>query len=106
MDEEEVQVVEAQLLQGTVERPARLVGCVRAVVQLARDEDVGAVEPGFPDRLADLLLVAVHLRRVDVPVAGLQSGDRGLAGLVRRDLEGPEAELRDRHTVVEGDGRY
>jgi hypothetical protein len=58
--------------EGPVERLASVVGPVRAVVELAGDEDVGSVESGGADRLADLLLVAVHLRRVDAPVADLQ----------------------------------
>ena len=79
VDEEQVDVVEAQLGERAVERPAGVVGPVEAVVQLAGHEDVAAVEPGRADRLADAPLVAVHLGGVDVPVADLQRLAHGAA---------------------------
>lgn len=106
MDEEEVQVVQPDLLHRALEGVEGVVVRVGAVVQLAGDEDVAPVETGVPDRLPDLLLVAVHLSRVDVPVSGLQGRQGGLTGFLRRDLEGAESELGDLHAVVERDGGY
>src|SRR3954454_9800378 len=104
VDEEEVDVVEAEVGERPVERAAGVVGLVEAVVELARHEDGGPIETGVADRLADLLLVAVHLGRVDVPVPDLEGGGHGRGGLGGVDLEDTEAELRDRVTVVEVDG--
>ena len=84
----------------------RVVVRVEAVVELAGDEDLAAVDAGGADGLADLLLVAVHLGGVDVPVADLERRERGVLGLLGLDLEHPEAELRDLDTVVERDVRY
>jgi len=78
---------------------------VDAVVELAGDEHVGPVAPGGADRLTDLPLVAVHLGRVDVPVADLQRPTHDPDGVLGVDLKDTEAELRDRVTVVEVDRR-
>ncbi len=103
MDQEQVDVVEAQRLQGAVERSPRIVGLVGGVAQLAGDEHLAAVQAGGPDALADALLVAVHLGGVDVPVAHVQSLADRLGRLGRVDLEHPEAELRDGLAVVQGE---
>ena len=87
VDQEQVDVVGAELVEGLGERLAGVVGPVEAVVQLAGDEDVAAVEAGLGQRLADLLLVLVHLGRVDVPVTGLERGQHRLDGVLRLDLE-------------------
>src|SRR5439155_11272965 len=71
VDEEQIDVVEAERGQRAVERGARVVGAVEAVVELARDEDLASVEAEGANRLADAALVAVHLRGVDIPVADL-----------------------------------
>src|SRR5690348_18334794 len=76
------------------------------VGQLAGDEHVPAVDAGPGDGLAGLLLVAVHLRGVDVPVTGLQGGAHGLDGVLRLDQEDTEAELGDRPAVVQHDVGY
>jgi len=106
MNQKQVQVVEAQRLQRLVECLAGVVGPVGVVAQLACDEHLAAVQIGPPDRLADLLLVAVHLGRVDVPIAGLQRGADGGHGVLRLDQEYAEAELRDHLAVVQHDVRY
>jgi hypothetical protein len=78
---------------------------VEAVVELARDVDVRAVDAGAGDAVADARLVAVHLGGVDVAVAdGERALDR-LWRLLRRDLEDAEAELRNRVAVVQGEIR-
>ena len=50
VDQEQVDVVDAELGERLVERAARVVGLVEAVVELARDEDVLAVDAGGGDR--------------------------------------------------------
>ena len=49
VDQEQVDVVDAERLQRAVERAAGVVGRVEAVVQLAGDEDVAAVQAGGAD---------------------------------------------------------
>jgi hypothetical protein len=106
VDQEQVEVVDVQRLQRALEGAERVVVRVEGVVQLAGHEDVATVDAGRPDRLADLLLVAVHLRGVDVPVAHLERRQGRVLGLLGLDLEHPEAELGDVDTVVQGDARY
>src|SRR6185437_3887339 len=106
VDQEQVDVVGAERLQRYLECDPGVVGQVRVVAQLAGDEHIAAVKPGLRDGLADLLLVAVALRGVDVPVAGLQRRHHGLDRVLRLDLEDAEAELRDLLAVVQRDVRY
>jgi hypothetical protein len=76
VDEEQVQVVEAEVGQRPVVGAQGVVAAVEAVVQLAGHEDLVAGDARARDGLADTLLVAVHLGGVDVPVADLE-GDGG-----------------------------
>ena len=103
MNQEQVEVVEAERLEGAVEGCESVGPVVEAVVELARDIDVGAVDTGLGDRLADLLLVAVHLGGVDVAVAGPEGGEGGRLRGLGSDLIGAEAQLRNRAGVVERD---
>ena len=102
VDQKQVDVLEAERRERLVERAAGVVGLMEAVVQLARDVDVTALEPACADRLADTVLVAVHLRRVDVAIAGVERVRHRLRRLGRRDLEHAEPELRNRVAVVQG----
>jgi hypothetical protein len=101
VDQEQVHVLEPQLLQALLQRGDRRVEAVVLVVQLCGDEHLAPGQPGVGDRVSDALFVAVHLSGVDVSVAGLERLPHGLRGLVRVDLEDPEAELRDLDTVVQ-----
>ena len=91
VDEEQVEVVEAEVGQALVEGAQGVVAAVEAVVQLAGHEDLAAVDARAGDGLADALLVAVHLGGVDVPVADLERGRDRLGGLLGRDLVDAEA---------------
>ena len=53
VDEEQVDLLEAEPLQRGVDLAARVVGAVEGVVELGGDVEVVAVEAGAPDRLAD-----------------------------------------------------
>ena len=103
VDEEQVDLVEAERGHGPVEGAARVVGLVEAVVELGGDVELVAGDAGGGDRLADALLVLVHLRGVDVAVADLERLGDDLGGVLRRDLEDAEAELGDLGAVVQGD---
>ena len=105
VDEEEIDVAQAGRRERPLECTTRVVGRVRAVPELARDEEIAPLETRRANCLAHACLVAVHLRRVEVPVADLERlGDH--PGRVRgRDLEDPQAQLRDRVAVVQLDFR-
>ena len=103
MDQEQVDIVGAQRLQRLVERTSCFVGFMKAVVELARHEHVGAVDSGVADTLPDLALIAVHLRGVDVAIADVQRGPDGLGGVIGVDLVHAEAQLWDARAVVELD---
>jgi hypothetical protein len=80
----------------------RLVVAVVGDPDLGLEEDVGAVEAGGADRVADLALVAVGGGGVDVAVAGVERCADGVARLVGRRLEDAEAESGQLDPVVEG----
>ena len=101
MDQEEIQVVELHRGERSVELLQRRVVGVEAVVELARDEDLGAVEPRISNSLPYFALVAVHLGGVDMTVADPQRFQRRRPGLRRRNLEDTEPQLRDFDAVVE-----
>ena len=90
--------------RASVERSASVVGTVKAVVELAGDEYLGAIEAGGASGVADSALVAVHLGRIDVPVADLECGADRLSGVLWRDLEDAEPQLGDRVAVVQARG--
>jgi hypothetical protein len=103
VDQEQVDVVEAERLERLVERPARVVGLVEAVVQLARDVDLVAAEARGANGLPHPLLVAVHLGGVDVAIARFECELDRAGGLGRGDLEDAEPQLRDGGAVVQLD---
>jgi len=105
VDEEQVDVVGAQIRQRLVEGPAGVIRAVKTVVELAGDEHVATVDTRIPDALTDAFLVAVHLSGVDVPVADLHRRANGRCGLFRGNLVHPEPQLRDLMAVVQGDER-
>ena len=106
MDEKQVDVVESEGLQRLVEGTPRLARLMEAVVELTRDVDVAPVEPGRANGLADPVLIAVHLRGVDVAIADLERVHHRLRRLGRRNLEHAESELRNRMPVVQRDRGY
>src|SRR5215211_7586837 len=106
VDQEQVHVVEAEIGERRVECLAGVVRLVQSVVKLARNEDLPAVDARGANPLADLSLVAVHFRRVDVPVAYLDGLSNRLCSLVWLDLKYPETELRDGVSIVQGNVWY
>src|SRR5450631_3848663 len=103
MDQEQVDVIEAQLAERCLERAASVVRPVVAVVELAGDEHLRSVQAGAAYGLPDAALVAVHLGGVDVPVAHLECGADRLCSFGGIDLKDAKPKLRDRTAVVERD---
>src|SRR5215210_1210205 len=106
VDQKQIHIVETEVREGLVERFARVFRFVERVVELACDEDVAAVEARGAQALTDLTFVAVHLGRVDVPVANPEGLGHSLSGLLRFDLEDPETELRDSVATVQCSAWY
>ena len=104
VDEEEVEVVEAQVGQAAVERPQDVVALEPVVVQLAGDEDVLARRcrtRGRPGRPRARCRTSARCR-----CAGSRSPARTVVALTRvlgLDLEDAEPELRDLDAVVQGE---
>jgi hypothetical protein len=92
VQQEEVDVVDAEPAKAAVEADECLVVAVVADPELRDDEDLAAVDPGSPDRLADLVLVAVGSGAVDERVAVSDRGFDRVRRLVRRALEDAEPE--------------
>src|SRR4029079_13360660 len=89
-----------------LERVPRLLVAMVGVEALGRDEDVLAVEARRAERLADLGLVLVGGRGVDVAVARPERAGDGLGGVLGRHLEDAEAELGDLRVAAQRDARY
>src|SRR5690625_4508483 len=105
VDQVQIQVVQAQTLEGGLAGGDRVLEAVVVVPQLGGHEHLLAWEPGLTDRASDALLVGVQLGGVDVTVTGCErlAGDVGCD--VGVDLEDPVPELGDRMAVVEGQVR-
>ena len=105
VDQEKVELVDAELAHGVVERHQRIVAAMRAVTELAGDEDLAAGYAGLTQRLANAFLVLVALGGVDRAVARPQRLGAAFRGDVRRHLPHAEAELGDDIAIVEYDRR-
>lgn len=103
VDQVEVDVIEAQLVERGVEGAQRRVVALVVVPHLRGDEQVLTGDPGRGQGAAGALLVPVGGRRVDRAVAGLEGGRHGRRRLVVRHLPDAEAQLRHPHAVVQGD---
>ena len=101
MNQVQVNVVGAQLLQGSLERLERALVALVGVPQLGGEEDVLASHVGVSDSAAHARLVAVNSGGVDVAVAGLQGGGHDLLGDLVLNLPHAVAQLRNGSAVVE-----
>lgn len=90
MHKVEIQVFETELRQAIVKRGWYILGAMLRVPELGGDEDILTLEAGnatiegLLESLGNFLLVAIHLREIDVSVTGLESfknGDLDLTGL-------------------------
>ena len=103
VDQVEVDVVEAEPLEGPLEGGlgVGLAGVLDP--QLGRDEQLVARDAAAAHGPADRLLVPVGGGGVDEPVADLEGGGDGLLGLLRGDLVDAETEDRHLDAVVQRD---
>jgi hypothetical protein len=90
VQQEEIDVVDAEPQQAAVEAGECLIVAVVADPELGDDEDLVAVDRGASDPLADLALVAVGGGRVDERVAVRDRGLDRARRLLRRALEDAE----------------
>jgi hypothetical protein len=77
---------------------------VVAARELRADEDLRTGEVVLAHGPAHALLVLVPQRRVEQPVARVERGDRGGAGVVSGVREGAEPDRRNRMAVVQREG--
>jgi hypothetical protein len=80
-----------------------LVVTVIADPDLRLYEHVGSIEAGPPHSFADIALIVVRGRSVDMPVAGRQRGLDSRRRLLRRALENAQPQSRHRDAIVESD---
>lgn len=106
MDQVQVEPVQAEPLQGSLEHRPGVVLPGVLDPQLGRDEQVLTGKAAGGDRPPDGFLVLVGGGGVQVPVAGLQGLFDDLLGLLGRDLEDAETEDGHLYAVVQGDLRY
>lgn len=90
VDEDEVVVVEAELVEVAADR---LVGVV-CLLHLGGEIEVGSCEAAPADAVADPLLGAVVARRVDEAIAGLQRRQHDVRGVPRQP---PRPQPHGRH---------
>ena len=103
MEEQEVDVVRAQALQGGVDvRPALGVG-VGLREELGGDEEVRARHRALGHDPADGDLVEVGVGGVDVPVPGVDRLGQVLVDLGRGHLEDAVTQGRDFKAIVHGE---
>lgn len=103
VQEQQVDLVDAELASALVERVQRLVESVVADPDLRLDEDLVPGETGLADRVADAALVRIRSRGVDQPVPGRKGRGDGFFRLGRRGLEDAEAEDRHHDAVVQSE---
>lgn len=110
VDEEEINVVEAEVLEGVLDGPLDLLGLVEVVPDLCADEDVLALHilvllEEVSHSLANLAFVEVEPGTVEVSVADLESALDSLVGLALGALvsKGAEAQTGHLDTIVEGE---
>ncbi len=103
VEQEQVDLVDAELLGGLLEPVEGLVVAVVADPQLRLDEHLTPVKTGVPDGVADTGLVAVGGGGVDVPIPDPQRLRHCGRGLLGRRLEDPEPERGQRDLIVQSD---
>lgn len=97
VDEERVDVVDAQVLQRRLKTPLDLLGLVQVVPYFCDNEKVLALDVGvfleeIADGVANFALVLVEPRAVEMAVASLERGHYGGVGLARCAFAGKGAE--------------
>jgi hypothetical protein len=90
VDDEQVEVVEAESREGSVERPLRLLLALILNPQLGRDEQLITRNAAGCDCPADRLFVDVRARGVERPVSGFERRDDCPFRLLCRDLKDAE----------------
>ena len=103
VQDQQVDLVDAELAGALLEAVQRLVVPVVADPNLGLQKTSDRSRSRAAHRLADLALVAVGRRGVDVAVAAAECRPDGVAGLIGRRLKYPETERGHLDAVVERD---
>ena len=105
VDEEQIDVVQPEPLEGFVQAHDRAVIALVGAVQFGGDEEVLAANAAVSDALAHAALVAIARSSVDVPVPGLYRGDDHRRHLCVAEWPSAQANLGDGVAVVEKECR-
>ena len=103
MDQVEIDVVDAESIEGAAKSVASVLFAGGLNPQLGGEEHVLAGNSRVRDCPPDRLLVLVSGRRIDVPIPNLESLAHRTLGVRRRDLVDAESDDRHLDTVVERD---
>ncbi len=101
VDQEQVDLLDAELVHRHVEGAQRRIALVRTVAQLGRDEQFASRHAGAADRLSDPLLILVALGGIDQAIAGLDPQPTASAVMSLVDLPHAKAELGNGGAVVQ-----
>ena len=100
MHQVKIDLIEPQLLQAFVERPADCVGCEVFVPDLGGDVQIATREARSGNRSTDSFLVGIHFRGIDMAIAeGKGAFDRGAADIA---LHAKRAEPKPRQADALG----
>jgi hypothetical protein len=103
VQDQQVDLVDAELAGALVEGVQRLVKSVVADPDLGLQEDRRTATLRRVHRFANLALVTVRGGRVNVAVAGVERSRNRAARLVRRRLEDAESDRGHLDAVIQGD---
>jgi hypothetical protein len=90
VEDQQVDLVDAELSGALLEAMQRLVVSVVADPDLGLEEDLRPIHIGTVYGLSNLALVAVGRSSIDVPVSGIECHADGVSGLIGRRLEHTE----------------
>lgn len=105
MDQEQIDVIQLELLQGVVDGPSDILWCVKMLPYLGGNEqllalDLWVVAQKLLDARSDLILVQVEPGAVEVTVTGLESGDDGAVCLSWGTDAGESAKAEGWHLLA------
>ena len=96
MHQQQVDIVDAEVLEALVDRAGKIGGAQIFVRHLGAEEDLAARHAGCADAFTDLGLAAVFPRGVDVAIAELERGcDVLAADIGAAEIRGAEPDRRD-----------
>src|SRR5262245_26658595 len=94
MDEQEVDLLDAELLETVLQRMDEMPAAEIVAGDLGDEIDLIPLDGGFGDRLADILLIVIKLGRVDMAKAKIERHGDPVAAFRAGERIGPIAQKR------------